>query len=297
MIELKNITKNYYNPIEYTDIIVLDHIDLKLEEGKIYGLVGRNGAGKTTILKMLSNHIVSYDGEILWNGENVYENSKLVEEIIYISDDMNFTRGNKSASLDEKYEFASILYKHWDEEYKKELVEKFELNTKKSYNTFSKGQKTLFNLSLGLVAMCEVVLFDEPSNGLDPNSRMKFYNELLEQHEEKENTIIISTHMIEELENIVEEVIFLHDRKIILKESLEKIKEKSWLLTGRGEVINNIKDKNIIHSGRLGSLSMIGIYDDISEEERKNYKASGVEISSISLQNLFIYMTEGENNG
>lgn len=297
MIELKNITKNYYNPIEYTDIIVLDHIDLKLEEGKIYGLVGRNGAGKTTLLKMLSNHIVDYRGEILWNGENVYENSKLVEEIIYISDDMNFTRGNKSASLDEKYEFASILYKHWDEEYKKELIEKFELNTKKSYNTFSKGQKTLFNLSLGLVAMCEVVLFDEPSNGLDPNSRMKFYNELLERHEEKENTIIISTHMIEELENIVEEVIFLHDRKIILKESLEKIKEKSWLLTGRGEVINNIKDKNIIHSGRLGSLSMIGIYDDISEEERKNYKASGVEISSISLQNLFIYMTEGENNG
>lgn len=297
MIELKNITKIYDEGIEHLQKIVLDDINLKLEEGKIYGLVGRNGAGKTTLLKMLSNHIVDYKGEILWNGESVRENSKLVEEIIYISDDMNFTRGNKSASLDEKYEFASILYKHWDEEYKKELVEKFELNTKKSYNTFSKGQKTLFNLSLGLSAMGEVIIFDEPSNGLDPNSRMKFYNELLERHEEKENTMIISTHMIEELENIVEEIIILHDRKIILKENLEKIKEKSWLLTGREEVINNINDKNIIHSGRLGSLSMIGIYDDVSEEERKNYRVQGVEISSISLQNLFIYMTEGENNG
>lgn len=297
MIELKNITKNYYNPIEYTDIIVLDHIDLKLEEGKIYGLVGRNGAGKTTLLKMLSNHIVDYRGEILWNGENVYENSKLVEEIIYISDDMNFTRGNNNKNLNQLYELASQLYKHWDEDYKKQLVEMFEFNTLKAYKSFSKGQKTLFNLSLGLAAMGEVILFDEPSNGLDPNSRMKFYNELLEKYEEKLNTIIISTHMIEELENIVEELLILHNGKIILQDNLEKIKEKSWLLTGRGEVINNIKDKNIIHSGRLGSLSMIGIYDDISEEERKNYKASGVEISSISLQNLFIYMTEGENNG
>ena len=288
MIEFVNISKTY----GFEEAV--KNVNLKLEEGKIYGLIGRSGAGKTTLLKILSNQIARFDGKIVWKGEEVFENQKLVEEIIYVSDDMDFMSTNGNQTPDKIFNTASKLYKHWDSEFAYYLIKEFDLDIYKGIKSLSKGYRTIVNLILGLASRGEITIFDEPSNGLDANNRYKFYKILMEDIEDNPRTVFISTHIIDEIENVLEEVIIIKEGEIILHEELLEIQEKAWMFTGKAEVLEALNDKNIVYRDKIGSLSVIGIYDKFSPELWANLKNQGVDVGAISLQNLLIYMTDEE---
>lgn len=292
MLEFKDVSKIYNKGTVYTEKTVLNKINMTIEEGKVYGLVGRNGAGKTTLLKVLSNQIAKYDGTILWNGEEVYENQRLVEEIIYVSDDMIDNTTDKDRKLYKIFKTAKDLYKKWDDEFLNYLVETFKLDVQEKYSKLSKGNKTLVNLILGLCTRGDISLFDEPSTGLDANNRYKFYKILMEDLEEHPRTVIISTHLIDEVESVLEEVIFIDKGNIIFKEEVEEIQSKSWAFTGKPEELKSLENKNIVYRDSMGSMEIVGIFDHISSEERRDLQSRGVDISSISLQKLVVYMTE-----
>ncbi len=292
MLEFKDVSKIYNKGTVYTEKTVLNKINMKLEEGKVYGLVGRNGAGKTTLLKVLSNQIAKYDGTILWNGEEVYENQRLVEEIIYVSDDMIDNTTDKDRKLYKIFKTAKDLYKKWDDEFLNYLVETFKLDVQEKYSKLSKGNKTLVNLILGLCTRGDISLFDEPSTGLDANNRYKFYKILMEDLEEHPRTVIISTHLIDEVESVLEEVIFIDKGNIIFKEEVDEIQSKSWAFTGKPEELKSLENKNIVYRDSMGSMEIVGIFDHISSEERRDLQSRGVDIGSISLQKLVVYMTE-----
>lgn len=292
MLEFKDVSKIYNKGTVYTEKTVLNKINMKLEEGKVYGLVGRNGAGKTTLLKVLSNQIAKYEGTILWNGEEVYENQRLVEEIIYVSDDMIDNTTDKDRKLYKIFKTAKDLYKKWDDEFLNYLVETFKLDVQEKYSKLSKGNKTLVNLILGLCTRGDISLFDEPSTGLDANNRYKFYKILMEDLEEHPRTVIISTHLIDEVESVLEEVIFIDKGNIIFKEEVDEIQSKSWAFTGKPEELKSLENKNIVYRDSMGSMEIVGIFDHISSEERRDLQSRGVDIGSISLQKLVVYMTE-----
>lgn len=287
MIEIKDISKSFGSTK------VLSNINLKLEEGKIYGLLGRNGVGKTTLLKIISNLLKADMGEVFINGESVYENSKVVENIAIVKES-GF--GVEDIKVKKILNAARTLYKNWDEEYAKLLIDEFRLNINKNYSKLSRGNQTIVGLIIGLSSRAPLTLFDEPSLGLDAAFRDKFYSLILKDIEENPRTIIISTHLIDEVTNLFEEIIILKDEKVYLKEEVEKLLEKAYFLNGRSEKIEAfIKGKKIISREEFGTNTILGIFDKLSKEEKKGLKESGVDISRIPLQKLFVYLTEKQN--
>lgn len=286
MIQIKNISKSYGNTR------VLEDINLELEEDKIYGLLGRNGVGKTTLLNIISNQIRSNSGEVILSGEKVFENSKAVENIAIVKEKGVGVEDIKVKAI---FKAAKMLYKNWDEEYKEFLVKEFNLNIKKNYSKLSRGNQTLVGLILGLASRAPLTLFDEPSLGLDAAHRYKFYNILLEDVEKNPRTVIISTHLIDEVTNLFEEVIILKDEKLHLKEEVSQLMEKAYFLSGKLENMTSIiKNKNIIHKEEFGTTVILGIFDNLSQDEKKRLKEQGVDISSIPLQKLFVFLTENK---
>lgn len=284
MLEIKNLNKSYGKTK------VLRDINLDIEENKIYGLLGRNGVGKTTLLNLISGQILRNSGDVRLDNEEVFENSKAMEDICLIKD---FPDSIKEKKVKDILALARIIYKNWDREYENYLIKEFNLNIKKKLLKLSTGNQTIVGLIIGLASRSRFTMFDEPTLGLDAAARYKFYNLLLEDYEKYPRTVIISTHLIDEVANLFEEVIILSDERITLKDEVNALKERSYFLSGSGDLINLvIKDKRVIHREEFGSTKIVGIYDNLSEEEIKNIKNNNIEISNIPLQKLFIYLTE-----
>ncbi|MBU5312120.1 ABC transporter ATP-binding protein [Tissierella carlieri] len=289
MLEIKNLNKSYGKNKVLTDI------NLNIEENKIYGLLGRNGAGKTTLLNLISSQILRSAGEIKLDNEDVFENSKAMEDICLVKD---FPNSVKERKVKDILTLAKIIYKNWDEEYKDYLVKEFNLNTKKKLLKLSTGNQTIVGLVIGLASRSRLTMFDEPTLGLDAAMRYKFYNLLLEDYEKNPRTIIVSTHLIDEVANLFEEVIIINDERITLKDEVNALKERSYFLSGREDLINSIiKDKKVIHREEFGSTKIVGIYGNLTEKEIKYIKDNNIEISNIPLQKLFIYLTENIMKG
>lgn len=279
MINITNLNKSYGKDI------VLKDVNFNLEEGKIYGLLGRNGVGKSTLLSIRKDQ-----GEIKLFGEEVFENSKVVEEICLIKE-KGF--GVDDIKVKKMFDIARILYKNWDENYKNFLSEKFNINTKKKYSKLSRGNQTIVGLIIGLASRSKLTMFDEPILGLDAAFRDLFYKLLLEDIEKNPRTVIISTHLIDEVTNLFEEIIILKNGTVYIKDEVSTLLEKAYFLSG---MLNSMKDvienKNVITRESFGTSTIVGIFDDLSEEEKLDLKKNNIDINSMPLQKLFVSLTK-----
>lgn len=283
-VECRNLSKAYGR------VRAVDNISLRIEENKIYGLLGRNGAGKTTLLNLLCSQIIRDGGSIDIFGEEVFENAKALEKLCLV-------REKDLAAADYKisriFNIAGMLYPNWDEGYKEVLVKEFKVNVKKKYKNLSRGNKTIVNLIIGLCSRASITIFDEPSLGLDAAVREKFYSILLQDYEKNPRTIIMSTHLIDEASSLFEEVIILKSGEIMLQEETSVLLEKAHFLSGKEEVImSKLKDKKVIHKELLGTTAILGVLGKFSREEIAIFKENNIEVSPMPLQKLFIYITE-----
>ncbi len=289
-IECKSLCKSYGRAK------AVNNITLTFEENKIYGLLGRNGAGKTTLLRMLNNELIRTEGEIKYNGVEVFENSSALENICLVKDRGSVVEDKKVKDI---FALASISYKFWDEDFKNKLVKKFNINVKKPFKKLSRGGQSLVGVIIGLASRAPVTIFDEPVLGLDAAVREEFYTVLLKDYEENPRTIIISTHLIDESSNIFEEIIMINSGELILKEGILELMEKARVLVGnRDKIISILENKaHIIHEDKIGGASIISVFDSLSEEQYERFKENSIEVSQLSLQKLFVYLTaekEGE---
>ncbi|MDR7855188.1 ABC transporter ATP-binding protein [Tissierella sp.] len=284
MLEIKDLNKSYGKTK------VLRDINIDIEENKIYGLLGRNGVGKTTLLNLISSQILRNSGEIKLDDKEIFENSKAMEDLCLIKD---FPTSIKEKKVKHILALAKIIYKNWDEEYENYLIKEFNLNIKRKFLKLSTGNQTIVGLIIGLASRSRLTMFDEPTLGLDAAMRYKFYNLLLEDFEKNPRTIIISTHLIDEVANLFEEVIILSNERVALKDNVNSLVERSYFLSGQEDIINSVvKDKRVIHKEEFGSTRIVGIYGELRDDEIKHIKNSNIEISNIPLQKLFIYLTE-----
>lgn len=287
MLEIRNLSKSYGKTRVLTDIT------LNLEDNKIYGLLGRNGVGKTTLLNIISNQLKGDGGELRLNGEDIYENERAVENICLVKERSIPVDSDRIKRI---FKIAGMLYKNWDDEYKNYLVKEFNLDVRKKYTKLSRGNQTIVGLIIGLASRAALTIFDEPSLGLDAAHRYKFYDLLLEDVQSNPRTVIISTHLIDEVTNLFEEVIILKDERVYIKDEVSSITEKGYFLNGRlHNILSVISEKNIIHKEEFGSSSVIGLFDSLTPEEKSSLKSIGVEISPIPLQKLFVYLTEKQS--
>lgn len=276
-IEVKNITK-YYG-----QTCALDHINLTFEKNKIYGLLGRNGAGKSTLLNIITNRIFTDNGEVLIDGLKAEENDKAQNNIYLMSEKTYYPDRMK---LKDIFTWTKRFYKNFDRKYADDLAKKFDLNCNKTVKQLSTGYLSIFKLIIALSVNTPYVFLDEPVLGLDANNRDLFYRILLEKYTDNPFTVVVSTHLIEEITSVIEEIIIIKNGTVIQNESVEDFLGKGYAVSGTAALVDSfIVDKQVIATDVLGGLKTAYILGKPEKE------IAGLEISSLDLQKLFIQMT------
>lgn len=278
VITINNISKSF------KDVVALNDFSVTFGENKIYGLLGRNGAGKSTLLNLITNKIFPDSGEILIDGENVLENDKAFSKMFCMSDKNLYP---DSFKIKQAFKWTKEFFPDFNTDYANELAKKFQLNTKKRIKGLSTGYNSIFKLIIALSANTPIVLFDEPVLGLDANHRDLFYKELIKNYSENPRTIIISTHLIEEVSNIIEDVVIIKNGKKILDDSVQNVLARGYSVSGAGGKVDEfIKDKQTIGVDSLGSLKTAHIIGNLDKQI-----PTGLEVTKLDLQKMFIQLT------
>lgn len=287
-LELKGIVKNYGKKT------VLKGLDLTIEEGKIYGLVGRNGAGKTTMLSIASAQNPVTGGEVLLDGEKIWENQKALDQICFSREVGNMVNGVQNAMKVREYlRAAGMLFPYWDKEMADRLVSEFELDGKQKIFKLSKGMQSMVTIIVALASKAKYTFLDEPAAGLDVVTREKFYKILLDEYSDSGRTFVISTHIIEEAAEVFEEVIFLDKGKILLKENTDDLLERCIHVSGKAEDVDAVSEgKKIYRPEKLGRSKGVTLLLEAGESFDKAEK--DVDVKPVSLQDVFVALCGGE---
>lgn len=276
-IEIKNLTKNYGK------VCALDNVSVTFEEGKIYGLLGRNGAGKSTMLNCISGLIFPSDGTITLDGKNVVENDSSLRKIYKTSEKTYYP---DTIKITELFKYTKGFYPDFDMDYALSVSKQFGLDVKKKIKGLSTGFTSILKQIIALSVNTPFVFFDEPVLGLDANNRDLFYRLLIEKFSEKPFCAVISTHLIEEVSNIVENVIIVKDGKIIRNTTCEELLQQGYTVSGSAaEVDEYIRDKNVIGTDSLGGLKtayILGKAEELPDD---------LEVTRLDLQKLFVKLT------
>lgn len=287
VLECKELTKKYGKKE------VLHSLALKLEKGKIYGLIGRNGAGKTTLLSLLSAQNPKTQGEILLDGQTVWENQEALKHI-YFSREMNHSSTVYSGlKVKELLKIAEAYLPNWDKKMANELIQLFHLDVKKRISKLSKGMTSMITIITALASKAEFTFLDEPVAGLDVVAREQFYRILLEEFTESGRTFVVSTHIIEEASDLFEEVIFLHEGEILLKENTQELLERCKYVSGKTEAVELAVQGKEIHGKQILGRSQ-GVMVRLKEGEELE-PIEQVTLQPMSLQKIFVSLCSGED--
>lgn len=263
----------------------LSKVSITFEENKIYGLLGRNGAGKSTLLNIISNRLFADNGQVMMNGIPVVENDEVLRNMYLMSEQSLYPSGMK---VKEAFQWSSQFYPKFDMDYAVNLANQFGLNLKKSMKGLSTGYNSIFKNIIALSVNVPFVLLDEPVLGLDANHRELFYRILIEKYAKNPFTVVISTHLIEEVSGVIEDIIILKEGQIIRNESKDKLLSGGYTVSGKSsDVEAYIAGRDIIGVDTLGGLKTAYILGEID----KNEIPKTLETGRMDLQKIFIQMT------
>jgi ABC-2 type transport system ATP-binding protein len=278
-IEVSNLSK------KYGEKSALQDVSFTLKENVICGLLGRNGAGKTTFMNILSGQMLASGGEIKIDEKNPFDQQELTESICLIEESNNFPQELRIKDI---LKISSYFYPNWDPSYAEELLKEFNLTGPLKVKALSKGMESALGITVGLASRAPITVFDEPYIGLDAPSRKRFYELLLEDYQENPRTIIFSTHLIDEVSLMFEEVIILREGSVVLHESSEALREKTVAVSGPTEMVEQfIQGKDVIDRKDLAGNSMVYTYGTRAEAI-----AAGLTAEGIPIQELMIHLTE-----
>lgn len=277
----ENIVKTYGNKE------VLHGVDLELESGKIYGLIGRNGAGKTTLLSIMTAQNPATSGNVTFDGMPVWENPKALSYLCF-SRELNQLMGNNTNSMKVKeyLKIAATFFPHWDKEMAADLIREFNLDVKKKISKLSKGMLSMVTIVVAMASKAEFTFLDEPVAGLDVVAREKFYRMLLEEFTETGRTFVVSTHIIEEAQDVFEEVIIVDKGQILLKENTQELLDRCFHVSGHEEDVDRaVQGLEVYHEEHLGRSKGVTVMlrpgEDFSTQ-------CDVSIQPLNLQKVFV---------
>ncbi|MDO3409396.1 ABC transporter ATP-binding protein [Saccharibacillus sp. CPCC 101409] len=265
-------------------------LNLNLNEHTIYGLLGRNGAGKTTLLDMITGGLFPDGGEIRVHGQAL-RRGEVPRQTCYVRE-KNFYPGG--AKVGEVLNMASTFYPDWDSALAERLLGEFKLNSRKKMRQLSRGMESLVGNIVGLASRAPLTIFDEPVLGLDVLMRERFYRVLLEDYAEYPRTILLSTHLIDEIATVVERVYIMESGDILLNEEVEQIRERAYLVNGSGGAVEAFTSgRRVLYRENYGSHTIAALYGEIGAEERREAQSRGIEFDGLPLQKFFAYLIEG----
>ncbi|OIJ11463.1 ABC transporter [Anaerobacillus alkalilacustris] len=280
--------------MRYKDFVALKGVSFTLEQGKVYGLLGRNGAGKTTLLSLLASFIEPTSGTILIGGENPFENSKIMPHVCFI---YNTNYKDEDETVMSYFEFAERYRPNFDRDYAKQLATKFKLPLNKPLNKLSNGMQSAFNVTLGLATRSQVTIFDEAYLGMDAPTRELFYQEVLEEQVRQPRIMILSTHLVSEMEYLFDHVLIVNHGHLIIDEPYDEFISRGASVTGEAsEVEKFVKGMKQLSMQQLGRTKSVMTYGEINDDAQKEARKLGLEIGPVSLHDLFIHLTKEEEH-
>lgn len=288
MIEMKGISK------KFDQIQAVSKVSGEIREGSVFGLVGTNGAGKSTCLRMMSGILKADEGEVLVDGQDIYENEEMKREIFFISDDQYYF---PNSTPKEMMEYYRMFYPCFDEKRFAELAKKFGLEMGRRINTFSKGMKKQVSVLLGVCANTKYLLCDETFDGLDPVMRQAVKSIFALEIMNRNFTPVIASHNLRELEDICDHVGLLHKGGILLSKDLEEMKsniQKLQCVVVEEEKMSLLQELDILQMEQRGSLLTLTVRGEREKIEAVLRGKNPVfyEILPLTLEEIFISETE-----
>lgn len=291
MIQISNITK-YYDKVKS-----LDSVTATVKAGSIFGLVGSNGSGKSTLLRIMSGIFRADGGEVLYDGENVYENVKLKNKLVYLSDDQYFL---SSSTINDMADLYASIYADFSREDYARLLDLFGLDRFRKISTFSKGMQKQTAILLGLSARPQYLLCDETFDGLDPVMRRMVKRLFADAVESRGMTAIIASHNLRELEDICDHIGLLHKGGILFENEIDSLKENIY--TAQAAFSRKIEIEEIARLGTVsiqqrGSMvtAVIRGSEDEVRAKMQTLAPDFLEIIPLTLEEIFI--SEMEERG
>ncbi|WP_079525328.1 ABC transporter ATP-binding protein [Halobacillus hunanensis] len=289
MIEVKNITKSFAK-----DLVVSD-VSFHVKQGSIYGLLGSNGAGKTTLMRLISGILKQNSGTIHMFGEDVFENLRVKSRLVFIPDSLYFFPQYNVKQLAKYYK---EMYPNWSEERYEQLKKIFNLDENKKVHQFSKGMQRQVVFWLSMSAMPDILILDEPFDGLDAVMRRKIKSLIIQDVAERAMTVLISSHNLREVEDICDYIGILHEGEVLLQRDLDDLKtdiHKVQVAFKDFDIAPLKRRLDILYHEKRGSVYLLivkGNEEEISHTIEK-YSPVLYDRLPLTLEEIFIYELGG----
>lgn len=282
-IEIKNVVKNFGKTA------ALRCVSATFASGKICGLLGRNGAGKTTLLNVITNRIFADQGQVWIDGEPALENDRAQGKIFYVTERTLYPEDQNAQEL---FKTTRLFYPQFDLAYAQSLSDRFGLDLRKKVGGLSTGYRSIFKLVLALASNAPVLLFDEPTLGLDANFRDLFYKELAVCYDRTGSTVVLSTHLIDEAAGLLEDVVVIHEGKILLASPLEALLAHAYTVSGSHENVDRYaQGKKVIREQVLGRYKAAVVFQDREQADQDALASLNLDITPARLQELVVSLT------
>ncbi|MBF4573017.1 ABC transporter ATP-binding protein [Herbiconiux sp. VKM Ac-1786] len=288
VIEAEGLSKHYRT------VDAVDDVSFSIEENTITGLLGRNGAGKTTLMQLLTGQEFATRGTIRVFGESPVENAGVLQRLSFIKESQKYPDDFKP-----KHVFATApwFFPNWDAEFAARLIDDFRLPLNRRIKKLSRGQLSAVGVIVGLAGRAPITFFDEPYLGLDAVARQIFYDRLLEDYAEHPRTVVLSTHLIDEVANLLEHVIVIDQGRILLDDDAESLRGSATTVVGtRAAVDSFVGGREVLHRDSLGGLASVTV-GRLDPAERREAAELGLELGPVSLQQLVVQKTGATTSG
>lgn len=285
VIEVENLTKRY------RDTVAVDDVSFAIEKDAIYGLLGRNGAGKTTVMSILTAQNFATSGTIRVFGEQPYENARVLERMCFVRESQKYP---DDATPRHAFRMARLFFPNWDQELADRLIDDFQLPTRKrTIKKLSRGQLSAVGVIIGLASRAEVTFFDEPYLGLDAVARQIFYDRLLADYAEHPRTVILSSHLIDEVSNLLSRVLVIDRGRIVMDEETDAVRDRAVNIVGDSAAVERFtRGREVIHRQSLGRTTSVTVLGRLSPEDRIRMAEAGLDVAPVSLQQLIVRTTQ-----
>jgi ABC-2 type transport system ATP-binding protein len=285
IVTAKDVTKRF------GEVAAVDGVSFTLRENTIYGLLGRNGAGKTTMMQILTGQQLATAGTVEVFGAAPYENDAVLAELCFVRDNVRYP---DTFRVRHALRAAARLFPNWDEAFAQSLVDDFRVPRSRPVKKLSRGMLSAVGVIIGLASRARLTLFDEPYLGLDAVARQLFYDRLLADYAEHPRAIVLSTHLIDEVADLIEHVLLLDQGRLAIDEATERLRGQVVTVTGPAEAVETFaKGRTQLQLKTVGRMTRATLRGGIDGEARTTADRLGVTVEPVSLQQLIVSLTGG----
>ncbi|GAA1246088.1 ABC transporter ATP-binding protein [Pseudonocardia aurantiaca] len=269
----------------YGDLTALDGVSMELQENRIHGLLGRNGAGKTTVMQILTGQGFETAGTVEVFGQHPYENANVLNRVCFIKESQRYPDNFK---VKHAMRAAQLLHASWDDGFARELIADFGLPADRSIKKLSRGMLSIVGVIIGLASRAPLTFFDEPYLGLDAVARQMFYDRLLADYSEHPRTVVLSTHLIDEVSDLIEHVVLIDKGRVLIDEDADALRSRAVTVTGPVAAVESfVAGRTQLHREQLGGFLRVTV-SGVPERPM----VGGLEFEPVSLQQLVVRTTQ-----